>query len=99
MKLFSIFDEDVQATTRTGMMHLQKMSDVEFIQFVQNVAQTMQGQLKNLKVSLKVDGAGARFGLDSNRRPFLKAVVLVLYLSQVHSAHMLEARVPQKKLC
>jgi hypothetical protein len=72
MKLFNIFDEDVQATTRTGMMHLQKMSDVEFIQFVQNVAQTMQGQLKNLKVSLKVDGAGARFGLDSNRRPFFE---------------------------
>jgi hypothetical protein len=72
MKLFNIFDEDVQATTRAGMMHLQKMSDVEFIQFVQNVAQTMQGQLKNLKVSLKVDGAGARFGLDSNRRPFFE---------------------------
>jgi hypothetical protein len=72
MMSFNIFDEDVQATTRTGMMHLQKMSDVEFIQFIQGVAQAMQGQLKNLKVSLKVDGAGARFGKDSGGRPFFE---------------------------
>jgi hypothetical protein len=72
MKSFNIFDEDVQATTRTGMIHLQKMSDVEFIQFIQGVARSMQGQLKNLKVSLKVDGAGARFGKDSGGRPFFE---------------------------
>lgn len=72
MQTIDFFEDQVQATKRTSMLHLQKMSDVEFIQFVQHVAQTMQGQLKNLKVSLKVDGAGARFGKDATGRTFFE---------------------------
>lgn len=72
MNLLDVLDEEAQATSRAGMLHLQKMSDIEFIQFIQHVSQTMQGQLKNLKVSLKVDGAGARFGRDDGGRPFFE---------------------------
>ena len=46
MNLLDVVDEEAQATARTGMLHLQKMSDIEFIQFIQHVSQTMQGQLR-----------------------------------------------------
>jgi hypothetical protein len=67
-----MIDEEVQSTARTGMLHLQKMPEVEFIQFIQHIATTMRGQLANLKVSLKVDGAGARFGMSADGRPFFE---------------------------
>jgi hypothetical protein len=65
-------DEDVQSTTRTGIIHLQKMPDLEFIEFIQHVKTALSGKLQNLSVSLKVDGAGARFGLDDSGRPFFE---------------------------
>ena len=64
--------EDVVATTREGIIHLQKMDDAEFVQFIQSIKNEMDGKLKNLSVSLKVDGAGARFGKDANGRPFFE---------------------------
>lgn len=68
----SLVDEAVQSTTRTGMLHLQKMPDLEFIEFIQYVKSAMYGRLGNLQVSLKVDGAGARFGRDVSGRPFFE---------------------------
>jgi hypothetical protein len=67
-----MIDEEVQTTARTGMLHLQKMPDVEFVQFIQHIGRTLHGQLSNLEVSLKVDGAGARFGVSSDGRPFFE---------------------------
>lgn len=73
MKSFKTFiKENVSATTRSSMLHLQKMNDIEFIEFVRSVKSEMEGKLKNLSVSLKVDGAGARFGKDANGRPFFE---------------------------
>jgi hypothetical protein len=69
----SLFTEsEVAATLRSNMLHLQKMSDVEFVRFVQDVKQNLQGRLEGIPVSLKVDGLGARFGKDSTGRPFFE---------------------------
>lgn len=66
------FENEVAATTRSNMLHLQKMTDTAFVQFVQDVKQNLQGKLSGIPVSLKVDGLGARFGRDSAGRPFFE---------------------------
>lgn len=65
-------ENEVAATARSNMLHLQKMTDTVFIQFVQDVKQNLQGKLQGIPVSLKVDGLGARFGKDSAGRPFFE---------------------------
>ena len=74
MKTFKDFlkESDVIATPRVGMVHLQKMKDTEFIQFIKTVKNEMQGKLKDLKASLKVDGGGYRFGKDASGKPFVE---------------------------
>lgn len=66
------FENEVAATTRSNMLHLQKMTDTAFVQFVQDVKQNLQGKLQGIPVSLKVDGLGARFGRDNTGRPFFE---------------------------
>ncbi len=44
MKSFKSFvKENVSATTRESMLHLQKMNDIEFIEFVRSVKNEMEG--------------------------------------------------------
>lgn len=54
--------EDVAASKRKPMMHLQNMKPLEFIDWVQSLHDEFGGVLNDLEVSLKVDGLGARFG-------------------------------------
>lgn len=61
--------ENVLTTKRTSMLHLQKMCDLEFVRLMQSLD---DGKLKNTSISLKVDGAGARFGKDVRGRPFFE---------------------------
>jgi hypothetical protein len=73
MKTFkSYLTEAAEASTRQNILHLQKMKDEEFIEFVRKIKNEMNGKLAGLKVSLKVDGGGGRFGKDSNGRPFFE---------------------------
>ena len=73
MKSFKQYlKEEAVATKRQNMLHLQKMKDEEFIEFVRSVKNEMNGKLADVKVSLKVDGAGARFGKDSDGRIFFE---------------------------
>lgn len=67
-----LVEQEVATSTRQNMLHLQKMKDEEFIEFILDVKNAMGGKLKNIGVSLKVDGAGARFGKDANGRPFFE---------------------------
>ncbi len=66
-------DATVQATTRQGIPHLQKMGDLEFIQFARNIKDKLKGRLNDINMSLKIDGLGARFGKDANGRPFFES--------------------------
>lgn len=73
MKSFTQYlKEEAVATKRQNMLHLQKMKDEEFIEFVRKVKNEMGGKLADVKVSLKVDGAGARFGKDANGKVFFE---------------------------
>ena len=72
MKSFTQYLKEAVATKRQNMLHLQKMKDEEFIEFVRKVKSEMGGKLADVKVSLKVDGAGARFGKDANGKVFFE---------------------------
>lgn len=55
------------ATPRKGITHLQKMKDQDFLELIQNMKNRT-----DIEISLKVDGAGCRFGKDLNGRPFFE---------------------------
>ena len=74
MKSFKEYlKEDVQQTKREGIDHLQKMKDIEFIEFFSKIKKDFGGKLKNIPVQLKVDGLGFRVGKDSNGKTFVES--------------------------
>lgn len=64
--------EAIAASTRKGMIHLEKAKPSEFLELVREIATKHKGVLKDVKVSLKVDGAGIRFGKDAMGRFFFE---------------------------
>jgi hypothetical protein len=74
MKTFKQFlsESEVIATARSNMIHLQKMKDAEFISFIKKIKTQFDGKLHGLKVTLKVDGGGGRFGLSKTGEPFFE---------------------------
>jgi len=71
-----LYEADPIDYSRQGIKHIYnpgsstEMRDKEFLEFV-NEIQKNRATLDNIPVNLKVDGAGIRFGKDSNGRPFL----------------------------
>lgn len=68
-----ISENTVAASPRQGIQHLQKMNDLEFINFVKKLKHEMHGKLGPIKMTLKVDGLGARFGKDRDGNPFFES--------------------------
>lgn len=66
-------DSSVKSSARQGIQHLQKMNDLEFIELVKRIKSYMHGKLDSVKMSLKIDGLGARFGKDINGQPFFES--------------------------
>ena len=66
-------DVTVKQSARQGIQHLQKMNDLEFIELVKRIKSYMHGKLGSVKMSLKIDGLGARFGKDVNGQPFFES--------------------------
>jgi len=64
--------EEVIASKRKSMMHLQNMKPIEFLDWVQSLHTEFGGVLDDLEVSLKVDGLGARFGKDDKGQFFFE---------------------------
>jgi len=60
--------DSVVKTKRKGLVHLEKMPDLEFVEFFREVSP----KLKNFPVTLKVDGVGGRFGKDEKGKPFFE---------------------------
>ena len=89
MKTFAQFiSEDAIATKRINMIHLQKMRDEDFIEFVQSIKSTMNGKLENLKVQIKADGIGSRFGRDAAGKVFYEGSRTgPIYTPKAFSAH------------
>lgn len=65
--------EEVMASPRQGIAHLQKMNDIEFINFVRSIKNDLKGKLNNVGMNLKIDGLGARFGKDKNGKPYFES--------------------------
>jgi len=63
---------EVISTKRKGIVHLQNMKDQDFINFVNELKNKNEGKLKNIPVSLKIDGCGGRAGKDKNGRVFFE---------------------------
>lgn len=67
--------EAVATSKRKGVVHLEKMKDLDFLQFVEEI-QDQQGSsfdLANVKMTVKIDGLGGRFGKDANGEPFFES--------------------------
>lgn len=67
-----LYEAEIAASKRKGMMHLEKAKPTEFLELARDIIKTGNGALKDVKVSLKVDGAGIRFGKDSQGRFFFE---------------------------
>lgn len=72
MLSFSEFiKEEVAATTRQGIAHLQDMKPEEFISWVKSV-KAAGSVLSDYKTVMKIDGLGARFGRAANGQIFFE---------------------------
>ena len=72
MITFKQYLREVLDTKRRSMVHLQNMKPAEFVQWAKEVHADLGGELKDLEVSLKVDGLGARFGKSEDGRYFFE---------------------------
>jgi hypothetical protein len=72
-KTEGLAESDVMPSPRVGLVHLQKMNDIDFINFVREMKTKLQGKLNDVQLNLKVDGLGARFGKDASGRPFFES--------------------------
>lgn len=74
-KAESITEADAPDYKRQGIKHIYnpgstvEMKDADFLAFVEQIANN-GGTLDNIPITLKVDGAGIRFGKDESGRPF-----------------------------
>jgi hypothetical protein len=64
--------EEIAQTKRKGIVHLQDMRPLEFLQFAHEISSSFKGKLKDINVDLKADGLGARFGKDSKGKFFFE---------------------------
>lgn len=62
-----------------------EISDRDFIKLVDSIKNNLKGKLDTIKIDLKVDGAGIRFGKDSKGEPFFMTskVTEPLYASSI----------------
>jgi hypothetical protein len=67
-----LLEAEIASTKRKGMMHLEKAKPSEFLELARDIMQSSNGVLKDVKIGLKVDGAGIRFGKDSQGRFFFE---------------------------
>jgi len=67
--------EQVQATKRVGIEHLSKLKPLEFLELCEYFKNDLKGIISSekIKINLKIDGAGLRFGIDSNGKFFIES--------------------------
>lgn len=64
--------EEVMASKRKSLVHLQQMKPLEFLEWAKGIHSNTGGVLKDLGVTLKVDGLGARFGKSNDGQFFFE---------------------------
>jgi hypothetical protein len=65
-------DATVVQSKRKGIVHLEKMKDIDFINLLDDLKDKASGKitLDNITMNVKVDGFGGRLGMDENGRPY-----------------------------
>lgn len=89
-KTESITEADAPDYKRQGIKHIYnpgstvEMKDADFLAFVDSIAKN-GGTLDNIPITLKVDGAGIRFGKDQSGKPFFMTsrVTNPIYADQI----------------
>ena len=89
-KAESITEADAPDYKRQGIKHIYnpgstvEMKDVDFLAFIDAIAKN-GGTLDNIPITLKVDGAGIRFGKDQSGKPFFMTsrVTNPIYADQI----------------
>jgi hypothetical protein len=70
----SITEDEVVASKRKGIVHLEKMKDADFLNLLDELKdQSGKFKLDNVPMTVKVDGMGGRIGKDSKGRPFFES--------------------------
>jgi hypothetical protein len=70
----SVFEDEVVASKRKGIVHLEKMKDVDFLDLLDELKdQAGNFKLDNVPMTVKVDGMGGRIGKDRSGRPFFES--------------------------
>lgn len=72
MNFKKFLEEEVAASKRKSILHLEKAKPSEFLELAREILNKNGGKLENIKISLKVDGAGIRFGKDSQGKFFFE---------------------------
>lgn len=85
MKTFKQFiKESVSASKRVGIEHISSLKPLEFISFCNYLKKDLKGIIsqEKVKINLKIDGCGVRFGVDPESKKF--------YLESSHSGPQFE---------
>jgi hypothetical protein len=64
--------DDVVQSKRKGIVHLEKMKDLDFLDLLDELRDEVTGKitLDNVPMTVKIDGFGSRFGKAEDGRPF-----------------------------
>lgn len=65
--------EGAKPSKKQSIIHLEKLKPAEALELLSAIAAESTGQWKNLKLKLKVDGLGARFGKDAHGHFFFES--------------------------
>jgi hypothetical protein len=70
----SVFEDEVVASKRKGIVHLEKMKDLDFLDLLDELKdQAGNFKLDSVPMTVKVDGMGGRIGKDRSGRPFFES--------------------------
>lgn len=65
-------ESTIAKSKKQSIVHFQDMKPLEALRFLRKVKDELKGKLKNIPVSLKVDGGSLRFGKDNKGNYFLE---------------------------
>lgn len=74
-KNFKLLNEEIRSSKRIGIEHLSKLKPLEFLNLIKYFQDDLKGIISSekVKINIKIDGCGIRFGIDSNQDFFIES--------------------------